>query len=64
MVQVETVKDDPKRPWKAVAAVVTAEATFLLGQELWELPVWVILLLNMLLVGGATYGIRNPKVSE
>lgn len=56
--------DDPKRPWKAIGAVVMAEATFLLGQQLLELPVWVILLLNMVVVGGVTFGIRNPKVGE
>ena len=55
--------DDPKRPWKAIGAVITAEATFLLGQQLLELPVWVIIVLNMVLVGGATFGISNPKVT-
>lgn len=60
----DNVKDDPKRPYKMIAAVVSAEATFLLGQQLLELPVWVILVLNMILVGGATFGISNPKVGK
>lgn len=58
------VKDDPKKPWKAVGAVVVAEATYLLGQQVFNLPMWGIIVLNMILVGGVTYGVRNPKVGE
>lgn len=58
------VKDDPVRPWKAIAAAVVAEATYLLGQQVWELPIWTMLLLNMILVFGVTYAVANPKVVE
>lgn len=56
--------DNPKKPWKAVGAVVAAEASFLLGQQIMELPSWAVLLLNLILVGAVTFGIRNPKVGE
>lgn len=58
------VKDDPKRPYKAIAAVVMAEASYLLGQQLWELPLWGMLVLNMVIVGGVTFGLKNPKVES
>lgn len=57
-------EDNPRKPYKAVAAFVVAEATYLVGQQMYEFPLWVMLLLNMVLVGGVTFGIRNPKVGE
>lgn len=40
---------------KAVAATVTAVLTYLLGQELLELPVWATVVGQLVLVGLAAY---------
>jgi len=56
------LEDDPRRPYKVIAAVVASVAVYLLGQQVMELEPWVIVLLNVILVGLSTFLVRNPKV--
>lgn len=56
------VKDDPGKPYKAIAAAVVAGvgAAIAGGQDI--LPAWVMLLLVVLAAGLGTYVVPNPKV--
>lgn len=47
---------------KLIAAVVTAVITYIVGQELVELPAWVEMILQGVLVAGAVYAARPGTV--
>lgn len=55
------MKDDPYKPFKAVAGVVAAIITYLLTQNLVDFPSWADLLINCAAVGLAVFLIPNPK---
>lgn len=50
-----TTRPNPKRPWKAVAAAVTAGILVAISQGQDILPPWVMLLLAVLAAGLATF---------
>lgn len=58
----DAAADDPWRPWKALAAVITAVVVYLLGQQVLELTPAVIVALNIVLVGVTTFFVKNPKL--
>ena len=55
-------KPNPKRPYKMYAAVVAAVISYMLTQEVLELPSMAVLALNVVSIGIATYFVRNPRV--
>lgn len=55
------MEDDPKRPWKAIAAAVVAGAGALLTFAD-VLPQWVTIGATVLVAGVLTYSVPNPKV--
>ena len=62
---------DPKRPWKAYAALVVAFIGLvwanLQGVEEWsslDVQDWVTIIVPSVLTFGATYVVENPKVYD
>lgn len=58
------IKDDPQRPYKAYAGVIAAVATYLLTQQVLELPPVAVVVLNIFIVGLSVYTVPNPKTRE
>ena len=61
------VKDDPSKPWKAVAsglvaAILTALTTYFTGSDSISWPGVLVAILNGVVAFLVTYRVRNPKV--
>lgn len=70
-VPVGTVEADPRKPYKAIAALVVTFLGLLWanleGKEQWDtlgFQDWVTIIVPTVLATAAVYGIRNPKVVE
>jgi len=58
------VKDNPRKPWKAVAGAVVALATYLVTDQALNLPPWLVAVLTLVATYGGVYVKRNPKVRQ
>lgn len=56
------VKDNPAKPWKMIAALVSAFVTSFLATNATDLPSWAVGLLTALVAAIAVYLTPNPKV--
>lgn len=57
------MKDDPFKPYKAIAASVAATATAVLTTAV-GLPTWAVLTLTVVAAGAGAFAKSNPKVSQ
>lgn len=55
-------KDDPARPWKAIAGALAAGCAAIITANIDSLPAWVTVLCVFGAAAGGTYAVKNPKV--
>lgn len=55
------MKDNPKRPYKAIVAAVVGGAA-VIAEYADVLPTWIVVAAAVVVGGGATYLKKNPKV--
>lgn len=58
------MKDDPKRPYKMYAAIVSAMIVSYLATNATDLPSWAVGLLSAIVAGIAVFLTPNPKVAD
>jgi hypothetical protein len=57
------MKDDPTKPYKTIAAIVSAFLTSFIATNATDLPSWGVGLVTALVAAIAVYLTPNPKVS-
>jgi hypothetical protein len=57
------VKDDPAKPWKTIAAIVSAFLTSFVATNATDLPAWGVGLVTAVIAAIAVYLTPNPKVA-
>lgn len=56
------MRDDPKRPYKAIVAAIVGGASVITAEYADVVPTWVVVLSAVVVGAGATYFKKNPKV--
>lgn len=56
--------DDPKKPYKMYAAIVSAFIASFLATNATDMPSWAVGLLTALVAAIAVFMVPNPKVSS
>lgn len=56
------MEDDPKKPYKMYAAIVSAFLTSFIATNASDLPSWAVGLITALVAAIAVYMVPNPKV--
>ncbi len=57
----EVVEDDPRFPWKAVAAAILPILTWAVTDQALDLPSPVVAVLTVVIGFLGTYTVKNPK---
>jgi hypothetical protein len=57
------VKDDPAKPWKTLAAILSAFLTSFITTNATDLPAWGVGLITAVVAAIAVYLTPNPKVT-
>lgn len=58
------MKDDPTKPYKTIAAIISAFLTSFLATNATDLPAWAVGLVTALVAAIAVYMTPNPKVPD
>lgn len=58
------MKDDPSKPYKAIAAIVSAFLASFLTTNATDMPSWAVGLLTAAVAAIAVYLVPNPKVPD
>lgn len=58
------MKDDPTKPYKMIAAIVSAFLTSFLTTSATDMPAWAVGLVTALIAAIAVYLVPNPKVAD
>jgi hypothetical protein len=58
------MKDDPSKPYKMIAAIVSAFLTSFLATNATDMPPWAVGLVTALVAAIAVFMTPNPKVAD
>jgi mono/diheme cytochrome c family protein len=58
------MKDDPSKPYKMIAAIISAFLTSFIATNATDMPAWAIGLVTAAVAAIAVYLTPNPKVAD
>lgn len=58
----DTIKDNPKKPYKAIVGAVVAGAAVLATEFRDVVPLWIVIVASVVVAGGGVYIKSNPKL--